>query len=198
MADNGCDSYLAEREDAEQRERRSLGSGFGAFDKWDSKLSFRSRLRSILDGVDAGMNRDELRPAEGQLRELEWAGTETCLVYALGGTYDPKTVTLDKLQGRDRLLADLVRNINDGYDSRKFLVTLMTFEWRVTGDRTTTTLSKKRTSNDQDIFVGFNTFTCIESDEIGVCKWSPLEQEGVSRVCLCSRTLIMKCLLEAF
>jgi len=185
MADNGYDSFLAairEREEAEQRERRerrSLDSGFGAFDKWDSRLSFRSRLRSILDGVDADMKGDELRPAESKLRELEWAGTETCLVYSLDGTYDPKTVTLDKLQGRDRTLADLVRGIYDGYDGRKFLVTLMTFERRVTGDRTTTTLSKKRTSNDRKVFMGYDTFTCIESDEIGVCKWSPLEREGV-------------------
>lgn len=93
------ESFLAsvrEDEEREQCEHRLLNSGFAAFEKWDGKLSFRSRLREILDGVKTSDDLKPFSPFEQKLRELEWMGTDTCLVYGFDNSYDPNDVSIDQ------------------------------------------------------------------------------------------------------
>ena len=178
LSDRAYDSYLAsarEKEEREEREHRLLNSGFAAFEKWNGKLSFRSRLREILNGVKTS---DDLKSSSRQLQKLEWMGTDTCLIYGFDNSYDPKDVSIDKLEGRDRLVADLITGIEDydcGRPGRRFFATLLVFRRVVSGTRTSTASSTKRSRNDEEIFVGYNTFSEIEYDEIDVCKWAPLE-----------------------
>jgi len=44
-------SYNRKREEREKSEHRMLNSGFGAFEKWESKSSWRLNLRKILNEV---------------------------------------------------------------------------------------------------------------------------------------------------
>jgi len=153
-----------------------LNSGFGAFEKWESKSSWRLNLRKILNEVKTNA---DLKSSECKLRSLEsMSGADTCLVYGFDNTYDPTNVSLDKLEGKDRVVADLISGVKNGPDHMYF-ATLLVFQRTVCGKRTSDKkLLSKRTRRDEEVFVGYDTFSEIEIDDIHICKWSPLEKDG--------------------